>query len=226
MKIKFNNAIKSGSYAEIPQTNKLRWINCFKEKDGTFSHESLVWKCKDFLNEIVRKYQGQNSSIYGYDAGSMRVNDDGVWHRLLYIENKEVFLKNLGSISKLPGYVPIEIYDCEKAPQDDKEGLMIFIPKYYFENTYRISVLTYLIRVSNVGQVIKDFTNHPTKSIDNPSPNYHDAIIKRGFVEPVKNHWYYVGKAYTNLKAPANTLSVHNCGMDCWMRAATSDGLV
>ena len=224
MNIKFNNSIKSGSYAEVGQTNKLRWINCFREQDGTFSHESLVWKCKDFLNEIVRKYQGQDSSIYGYNAGSMRVNEEGVWHRLLFIHDIEVFKKNLGSISKLPGYVPLEIYDCEQAPQDTKQGLMVLIPKYYFENTYRISVLTYIMRICNVDKVIEDFINHPTKSIDNTSPKHHDAIIKRGFVEPVKGYWYYVGKEHTNLKSPC-TSTVHNCGMNAWMEAATKEGL-
>lgn len=218
MQIKFNNAIPSGSYAEIPQTNNLRWVNCFKEEDGTITHESKLWKCKDFLNEVVSRYQGNKTQIYGYDAGSMRFNDDGVWLRLKFIDNMDVFKKNLGSISTLPGYVDFDVYDCE-------EGLMLFVPKWYFENTYRISILTYLIRVSNVDKEITDWTNHPTKPVDNPSPKFHDAIIKRGFVEPIKDHWYYVGKAYTDLKKP-NTGTVHNCGMDGWMKAAKADGII
>lgn len=218
MNFKFKNSIPDGSYAEVGQTNQLRWVNMFKEEDGSFSYQSCKWKCKDFLNENVRKYQGEVSAIYGYDTTNMKQNDEGMWFHLLYIHDVGVFKKNLGSISKLKGYEPIEVHDY-------KGDLILFIPRYYFENTYRISVLTYLIRVCNVTEVITDWKNHPTKSIDNTSPTYHDRIIDRGFVEPVKGYWYYVGKMHSPQKKP-QTSTVHNCGMNAWMAAADKEGLL
>ena len=214
--IQFTNDIPSGSYAEVPQTNPLRWVNLFRNEDGSFTHTSKRWKCKDFMNEIVRKFQGQNSQIYGFNSQDIATNEDGVWLRLLHLVNKDAFIKNLRSINSWAskcGYPPVDLEDLPSA-----EEVIIRIPRKYFENTYSISFLTYFIRVANVDEVVQDWAKHPTKNIDCPFESHWDTALKQGFAPPVEGYWYYMGKKYTDLKNPM-TSTVHDCGVDAWLTA-------
>lgn len=220
--MKFNNAQITGNYAEVPQTNPLRWTNLFKEADGSFTRESKKWKCKDFLNELVSKYQGNRTSIYGYDAGPMRVNDEGVYVYLEHIIKMDVYQGNLRSINNWAASVGMPAMEILG---EYEGGLVVLLPRKYFDSTYSISFLSYFIRVANVSEVVSDWDKHPTKAVDNPFGSYWDKAMKYPFKAPIEGYWYYAMKAHTNLEKP-NTGTVHDNGVNSWLNYLTLDGVI
>lgn len=203
-------------YAEVGQTNPLRWTCLLHEGDGVFSEQSKLWKCKDFLNEIVAKYHGHLLGCYGFTADSVQTNEEGVYVLLTNIVDKDVYSQNIGSINSLAvaqGFAPVTLIDYE-------EGFVCLLPRQYFETTYPISLLTYLMRVANVGEVVADPTwlSHPTKSIDNPFASVYDEVMKQGFKTPdnVGNSYYYYGRKHDYSTQPAVSM-VHNCGVSQWV---------
>lgn len=207
------------SYAEVGQTNPLRWVCLHKELsegDGMcFSEQSKPWKCKDFLNEIVAKYHGDLLGCYGFTADSVQTNEEGVWVRLFHIANPEAYTANIGSINALAaaqGFPELELFDYEG-------GFVVLLPRQYFNTTYPISLLTYLMRVANTDTVVTDTTwmEHPTKSIDNPFAGVYADVMAQGFTTPdnVGNSYYYYGKNHDYSKKPQVQM-VHNCGVSQW----------
>lgn len=208
------------SYAEVGQTNQLRWINLYREselgaKDLVLSEQSRQWKCKDFLNECVAARHGHILGCYGFTADSVKTNDEGIWVKLINIHDKESYRQNVGSINALAtaqGFPAIELLEIE-------EGFVALIPTAYLESTYPVSLLTYLMRVSNVPNVISDksFMEHPTKAIDNPFPSVYAQVLKQGFKTPenVGGSYYYYGCKHDYSKKPM-VFMVHNCGVSQW----------
>jgi hypothetical protein len=203
------------SYAEVGQTNPLRWECLYKESEGVFSKQSKLWKCKDFLNEIVAKYHGHLLGCYGFTADSVQTNEEGVYVLLTNIVDKDVYRQNIGSINSLAaaqGFPTIELIDAD-------EGFVCLLPRKYFETTYPVSLLTYLMRVANTGTVVTDalWLEHPTKSIDNPFASVYAEVMKQGFKTPdnVGNSYYYYGKSHDYSKKPKVEM-VHNCGVAQW----------
>lgn len=207
------------SYSEVGQTNKLRWINLFLESnDGKhmkFSEQTKQWKCKDFLNECVAMRHGHELGCYGFYAASVKTNDEGIWVKLINIHDKDAYKANIGSINALAraqGFPELELLEIE-------DGFVCLLPKEYLETTYSISLLTYLMRVSNVSQVITDksFMEHPTKAIDNPFPSVYAQVLKQGFATPenVGGSYYYYGLKHDYSKKP-EVMMVHNCGVSQW----------
>lgn len=211
------------SYAEVGQTNKLRWVCLHRAEDGTFSEQSLEFKCKDFFNEIVAKYNGHLLGCYGFTADSIQTNDEGVWVELRYIDNPEAYQQNIGSINKLAAADGLPV--VELLPY--KEGFVCLLPRKYFDNTYLISFLTYLMRVANVPEVVQDPTwrVHPTLAIDCPFKSMFDAVMNRGFKTPetAAKSYYYAGHAH-NYKAKPMVHLVHNNGVLSWNSLLKSEG--
>ena len=211
------------SYSEVGQTNKLRWVCLHKDADGNFSEQSKEFKCKDFFNEIVAKYHGHILGCYGFTAEPIQTNDEGVWVELRYIANQDVYEKNIGSINKLckrDGVPEIELIRYGK-------GVVCLLPRAYFNDTYLISFLTYLMRVANVDVVVEDPTwrEHPTKSIDCPFASMFDVVMNRGFKTPktAAKAYYYAGKAHNySVKPPVSY--VHNCGVLQWSSHIKAEG--
>ena len=58
-----------GTYAEIGQTNPLRWQNLKLVGEQTYEPVSHKWKCKDFMNEVVTSYHTKRDfAIYGFSV--------------------------------------------------------------------------------------------------------------------------------------------------------------
>lgn len=215
------------SYAEVGQTNQLRWICLFREADSTdtslvFSEQTKQWKCKDFLNEIVAKLHGHLLGCYGFTADSVQTNDEGVWVKLLNIHNKDAYRANIGSINELAraqGFADVTLHEIE-------DGFVALLPRQYFDSTYSVSLLTYLMRVSNVPHAISDktFKEHPTKSIDNPFPAVYNQVLEQGFTTPnnVGGSYYYYGRKHDYSKKP-QVMMVHNCGVAQWTNTLNAE---
>ena len=211
------------SYAEVGQTNKLRFVCLHRAEDGTYSEQSLEFKCKDFFNEIVAKYHGHLLGCYGFTADSIEVNEEGVWIELRHIVNQEVYQQNIGSINSLiarDGLPQLELLPY-------KDGFVCLLPRQFFDNTYLISFLTYLMRVANVQEVVQDPTwrEHPTRAIDCPFVSMFDVVMNRGFKTPVTSaaSYYYAGHAH-NYKAKPAVHLVHNNGVLSWNSLLKAEG--
>jgi len=210
-------------YSEVGQTNKLRFVCLHRAEDGTFSEQSLEFKCKDFFNEIVAKYHGHLLGCWGFEAESIQVNEEGVWVELRNIDDVEVYKQNIGSINKLiatDGLPTLELLPY-------KDGFVCLLPRQFFDNTYLISLLTYLMRVANVSEVVKDPTwkEHPTKPIDCPFVSMFDVVMNRGFKTPETKAkaYYYAGHAH-NYKSKPPVHLVHNNGVLSWNSLLKAEG--
>lgn len=209
-------------YNEIPQSNPLRWVILHREMADLFTAQSSEFKCKDFFNEFVAKYSGHDTSIYGFNAGAMKVNDDFLYVQLLHIADLEVYKKNIGSINALAAkndMPPVELI-IEDAI------VVAVIPRAYFKSTWLISLLTYLMRVANVKAVVEDpeWKTHPSKGADNPFSNYYDRILARGFAVPdIATSFYFVGNSI-DYKAKPQVHFVHNNGCRNWMEMLQVEG--
>lgn len=207
-----------GTYAEIPQNNKLRWVILKKREDGDFEVASAIFKCKDFFNDVVASYHGKDFSIYSFDAAIMPKYDEGVYVQLLNVHNLPAFQKNVRSINSMPGACGnLDVIQLEDG------NVVMLLPRVYFDTTWQISLLTYLIRVSNVDVIIDDWFKHPTLSTDNPFKAHFAAIMKAGFNVPVKNlkAYYYFGTKQGAKDAEAYHSSFHNNGCWNWMNAVS-----
>lgn len=212
------------SYAEAGQTNPLRFVCLHLQPNGEYSEQSKEFKCKDFFNEIVAKYNGHLLGCYGFTADSIQTNDEGVWVELRHIANPTVYQANIALVNKLIDKAGLP--QLELLPY--KAGFVCLLPRRFFDNTYLVSLLTYLMRVSNTSAVIEDetFMEHPTKPIDSPFKSVYAKVIKRGFVVPENpgNSYYYYGKDRDYSEKP-NVMMVHNCGVAQWTTMLMAEGL-
>ena len=144
---KFLKAITK-QYSEIEQLNPLRWEILFKNADGVFEPQTAKFKCKDFFNDIVAKYNGHNLTIYGMDTSSIKLNEEGVYVRLknLFRDNP-YFIENLQRIVIDP--VKQELGAEIWFKKVNTTVGLLFLPREVFKNTYIISLVTYLIRCCN-----------------------------------------------------------------------------
>lgn len=211
--MKFANKLLEAYYNEIPQSNPIRWAILHRE-DGCLSYQSALFKCKDFFNEFVSKYHGFDFRVYNFDAGKMKINEEGLYVRVSGLIDFTMFLKNIRSINSLceaKGYPPIIMYEVEDLKDDEA---VLLIPRKYFDSTYSISWLTYFIRVSNVNMEITDWTKHPTKPVDNPFAKFFDKAWEQGVTPPIDS-WFYAMKKNTTLKSP-DSYTVHDNGVYNW----------
>lgn len=216
-----NSPLNNRNYTEVGQTNPLRWY-LLEKVDGGFKYQSGIFKCKDYFNDLVSKYRGLDSNIYGFNTASMTLNEEGVYVRLVELIDAKVFEQNIAKVNEMArkdGF-PDLVFD----EVGDREAILL-IPRKYFDCTWSTSLVTYLIRISNVAVVIADIQNHPTKAVDCPFRNYYDRVFAQGFKPPLAGHWYYAMKDYTNLTKPFSFYSVHDNGVAAWMSFVDVEGI-
>lgn len=222
MKITLTN---NSSYCEVPQVNPLRWKTLHKVGDNEFVDQSGWWKCKDFLNDTVAFFkQGSKFSIYSY-KNDIKANDEGVYFLLNFIANKDRFQKNLEVVNKrLNADLGCKV---DVVPVDDKKQLIILIPPVCWESTYRISMITLLIRLCNYDQEFKKWEDiWDSKSVlfkDGVVASSHTYFLNNaktmGFAVPkqFQEYWYYAGPNYNSTKLPKQTgLIIHDDGILSW----------
>lgn len=226
-KIKQTN---NSGYCEVPQKNPLRWKTLFREEDGNFSDQSGWVKCKDFYNDTVAFFkEGSVFSIYDYQ-NKIKKNDDGVYFLLKFIGDKKSFLHNLNVVN-------VQLFKDLKCSvgywdQGDDE-VVICIPNELWESTYRISMVTFVIRLCNYGNTYNVWddmwdTMSPAYQIESAfSPAAKENAKKLGFLVPdqFKDYWYFAGPAHNSKVAPKLTGNIiHNNGVTNWsefMKQAT-----
>lgn len=210
-------------YSEINQANPLRWEILYREDEVTFTSQSGLIRCKDFFNELTRKYcSGQDSYIYMFDTASVKLNGEGVYFRLHNIVNMDVFEKNLETTVNVGLDADLHVVN----EQLDNKTSLLFVPVYYFTNTYLTSLVSYVIRICNVDTEVGTFSDAVKATNDVALMSDGKALaIKWGFDIPEKyqDYWYYLGKEYNSKKQPTPDSAgmVHNNGVQSWSQYVT-----
>lgn len=222
--MKINKTYPQVHYSEVGQTNPLRFTILLRKSEVEFDTQSSEFKCKDFFNEVVAAYHGQPLGAYSFETKGMKLQDEGVWVLLTHIIKMESFVQNIGSINALAakdGAPPVELME------KDKKSCVMLLPRRYFDNTYLISFLSYLIRVANTEDVNPDPTwkTHSTLAIDCPFRNVFDKVMARGFKSPDIKSFYYAGKKHDHSQKLSSSYIVHNNGVASWTALMMAEGL-
>lgn len=219
LNIKLSN---TSTYAEVGQINPLRWKTLFKEADGSFIDQSGWIKCKDFFNDTVAFFKEKSVfSIYGY-KNDIKKNEEGVYMLLKFVSDKPSFIKNIEVVNKQLK----QDLGCELSVQDHKDDeLVILIPNELWETTYRISMVTMVIRLCNYGVTYSQWNDiwAEQSPVHNPEHAFTlDAKVNAqnlGFkVKPeFSKYWWFCGKEYNNETKPKQTGgTIHNNGVSNW----------
>jgi hypothetical protein len=221
MSLKINQS-NNKTYCEVPQTNPLRWKTLYRNNDGSFFDQSGWVKCKDFYNDTVAfRKAGSVFSIYGYE-NNIKMNDEGIYFLLKYIKDKPSFFHNLEVVNK-------QLFDdleCVIAATDhEKDELVILIPNELWESTYRISMITMVVRLCNYGVKYESWEDMwkagaPSQQIEHAfTKDAKENALKLGFKVPPQftKYWYYAGPDYNSEKNPKQTGGIiHNNGVSNW----------
>jgi len=210
-------------YAEVHQVNPLRWKTLYKQDDGTFVDQSGWVKCKDFYNDTVAFFKaGTEFSVYGY-RNKIKKNNEGVYFLLKFIKDKPSFLDNLYKVVNAQLFSDLK---CQIGIWDQGEDeVVVMIPNELWESTYRISMITYVIRLCNYGINYSCWddlwsTNSPSHQLDHAFTKTAITNAKKyGFKVPEQfnKYWFFAGKAYNSEQTPTITGHViHNNGVSNW----------
>ena len=180
---------------ESSQTNPIRY-HILHRVDDTYTDQSGEFKCKDYMNDIVAKYQGININPYGMDFAKIKVNDEGVYlllTKLKHVDNLQAGLSMISTQTEKDGYPALQTTPV-------KEGIVLFIDKAYFVSTYVISFLMSCVRLvhsettyESVEQLVtterKSYDAHGN-SQDNPFGFYSKQMAKNMFKNPCISFTY------------------------------------
>lgn len=209
-------------YNEVGQNNPLRWKTLFRNSDGSFIDQSGWIKCKDFYNDTVAFFKaGSVFSIYGY-ANNIKKNKEGVYFFLKYIADKKLFQHNITVVNKQLE----EDLGCSIDILDHiGDELVILIPNELWESTYRISMITMVVRLCN-------YTTKYSKWEDLWAPNAPANISEHAFTQEAKDnalklgflvkkqfgkYWFFAGKRHNSEVAPKTMFDIiHNNGVSNW----------
>lgn len=220
------NITHKTKYAELVQTNPLKWRLMYKEEDGSLSSQSGLIICKDFFNDVVAWKHTQTAfRIYNFD-NRVKFNDEGMYIVLSHIADKKKFTKNIlkginPQLKKDLG-VSIEVF------QQGRERVVVLLPHELWQSTYHISLVSMLIRLCNYNQAYacwEDFYTPaaPINTIEYAfSSDAKEFTKKHGFCLPegVKDYWYFSRFGYTSkADKPINSNIVHNNGASDWARS-------
>lgn len=209
---KITDPIKK-TYSEIGQANPLRWEILFRESEDSFVSQSGLIKCKDFFNELVRKINsGQDSSIFDFGTKEIKVNEEGVYFRMHYTTS--LFQSNIESVINTGA----NNVTTEALPDGT---VLLFIPRYYWSNTYLTSLVTYYIRCCNCDVVLANVDELWEKTSDVAIHNQGKALaLKWGLSVPEEysKYWYYCGDKFNSATDPTpySASIVHNNGVMSW----------
>lgn len=220
--------IKRNSHAnlnEVGQINAIRWQILKELGEGEFETQSQVMKCTDYFNDVVaKKVAGTNFGVYGFDNTNIKFEADGG----LFVEVtnlKDNFLDNLAIINEqLRKDLSCEVEFCK----DDRAAtLILHFPDAVLRSTYRVSLLCWVLRLSNYGVVFNKWediwTNLAspanTTEVHLKGPKVAPYAHKWGFKvqDKFQQYWWFSGAAFNSEKDPlAKGTIVHNCGCASW----------
>lgn len=214
--------IPGTTYSELHQVNPLRWVMLFRESEDKFTCQTGLVKCKDFFNDNLAYFKhGIKFGIWGYTSEAKK-NDEGVYFLLKNIDDQECFLNNIDVINEKL----MEQLSCKLSYWKQDKDVVMLLPNPIWESTWRLSLVTILIRCSNYGYKHakwEDFFEHkaPLVAVDKVFDPLATKNCKAwGFIVPHKDAegcWWYCGPDYNSKKQPNQTGgTIHNNGCCNW----------
>jgi len=212
----------TGSYAEIGQTNPLRWQN-LKPVEGGYEVVSHKWKCKDFMNEVVTSFHtGRDFSIYGFSVENKKFFSDGQSSLPILLHN--ILPGWMANIEVVNHYLLEQGYPEVTMKELDNKQAFINIPGVYLINTLFMSQVTLFIRLANTESVYGSIDEMCDDKVNKQDRTNLDNCFKKplkDFPEKLQPYlWYY--DEQRNLKrndgatATIQTSLMHNCGVVNW----------
>ena len=224
MKVTYNDF---GAYSEIGQVNPIRWVVMKKDENGDFSSQSSTLRCKDFFNDwVYTRKTKKPMKIYGFDTGKMDDIDDKKAGFVLVYNICPRFLDNLKVLNEFlleqtPGIFIIDNYVLKGL--DVGPSLIIEIPPYFLENTYRISLLSLLIRLMNNDiylswkQILKFAFNYQDAKLFESVKNFNTWFQPHPIID---KYIWFAGKEYNSMSPHSHVSSfIHNNGVVNWATA-------
>jgi len=180
--------------SEANQSNSLRWSILYKEADGSFTDQTGLFKCKDYFNDVVAKYHGVEIKVYGFDTVPMSLNEEGVWVLLSQLKYTDNLMPHLAMLAEKAVQDGLDPFSFERQEND----ILLFVPRCYFDSTYRISFLTGMIRIAHsegrFNSLAELYEKYPERSRDKPFYHFQDAaLLENGFKSPIDG-WMFHGK--------------------------------
>jgi len=212
---KFGDSIPY-NLTEAGQVNSLRWEMLFREEDGdTYTPQTAIFKCKDYFNDIVALYHGHTGRAYGLNTAKVKVNPEGLYLRLYYVDNKDdVFVNNLEKVLNTELAKSLDVVVNLK-PLDNNQFLL-FLPRKLFDSTYYISLASYIIRLCNYGIAYESL--EALSKAAKQEPEYFCPTVKKwkfDIPEGLKEYWYYSSDGFDSKKEPTAPMTIiHNNGIN------------
>jgi len=198
---------------ETGQINPLRWSILYLEEDGSYENQTGEFKCKDYFNDVVAKYNGFVLNVHGMNFEHIKLNTEGVYVRLSRLKWHAQLKANLQLIRDNAvenGLPPLNF-------SQDGAHILIFIPKVFFSSTYQISYLTYLIRMAHCDKVFTSIRSlveaNPYTQVDNPLGRWREHVLRHGY-KPAFGGWTFLGDSVqvTQENKTKWMYCIHNAG--------------
>lgn len=233
--LKFNDPVtKDKEYTETGQINLMRWKTLFREEDGTFTPTSLIFKCKDYLNDMVLARKGHFFMMYGFYNEKKGINTEGLYVHVLHL--KKDFMHNLGLVNDWCERTnKLGETFCVSVVESTKDEAILLIPAWVMESTYLVSLVSWLIRISshdkatsceNLMKGAYDYGDCPFKA-------YYQGMLDKGMNLPTKDKHVYYNYSGDSENRPFKVKShfsfLHHNGIADWLSGLsmrTEDALV
>jgi len=209
------------TYMESPQPNPIRWQWMYRTKQ-TLTAQAGVMRCKDFFNDLVAKRHGHDISVYGLTTNNLRFNRYGLYV-LLHDVLADTIIANIETA--INPQMKKDIGKTIKCFKQSDTQVVIRLPLEVFDSTYRTSLTTMLIRLSNYDVKFDSFNDFYTaksalNSVEHSmSPAAQKLTKQHGFTLP-KDEWYFSSGGFCGSShKPISFSIIHNNGVTDWARS-------
>lgn len=212
-----------GTYAEIGQTNPLRWQNLKPIEEDVYEVVSKQWKCKDFMNEVVTSFHTKRDfSIYGFSVKHSDFFSEGQADLLILLHNVKTGWE--ANMKVVNDYLDSQEFMTVSWEKFDEGKFVIIIPGQFLLNTMFMSQVTLFIRLANTDKVYQSLQDMCNDPINKQDANNLAACFKKplkDFPKSLEQYiWYYDDTNNLKHGAPvgayiANSM-MHNCGVVSW----------
>lgn len=231
MKVTYKD-IPNTYYNESPQNNPIRWVVLAKVGEDVYESTTMPFKCKDYFNDfVIYKHTGDEFCVHGMKSSQAKFCERGGLYVLVY-GTKPEFAQNVQNVLQLifkdvwdasVEVTPINRIDVDGLPQNDGFAILWFSPECLV-STFRISVLTLLIRNCNVPFVVLNYDERIDMNlIHDGGLNYvaYLTLKERNFTFPEQAEYvWYCDEEYNSKKRRSNSYILHNNGMLSWIEAS------
>ena len=234
MKVTYKD-IPGTDYSESPQNNPIRWILLAKVGEDEYESTTQPFKCKDYFNDfVIYKQLGKEFRVHGMRSQQAKFCERSGLYVLVYNTTPE-FVQNVKNVLQVTfkdawdasvEVTPIDKSDINGLLQKDNFAILWFSPECLV-STFRISVLTFLIRNCNVPFVVNTYDERIDQNLcidgDLPYAAYM-CLRDKNFTFPEQAEYvWYIGEEYNSQGTPTSVYSMHDNGLRSWVDACIGD---